>query len=243
LAETLHELIRLQQTDTQIAEMKAQIAEIPAQRAQTQEARERAQATVETTRELLHNEQREERRFETELSDKEALRKKLESQSYEVASNHAYRAILHEIDEARRFISEHETAALERMDAIEEAQRTLAANEAEAKELKRLATIQEADLKAREHELQQKILQLQEVRKTRAALVAPDLLKRYQGIKLRLTPVIVAMGNGTSCPKCRIELPPQHALDLRKADGMVFCRSCDRILVGSRVMAAAMAED
>lgn len=243
MAETLHELIRLQLIDTQIEETQRAIAGIPEQRSQAREQRERARAAVQAARDLLHDQQREERRLETELSDKEALCKKLESQSYEVASNQAYRAILHEIDEARRFISEHETAVLERMDAMEEAERALAARETEAEEAERETTSQEAALDARESHLQRELAHLQDVCRERATRVEPDLLKRYQTIKLRRTPVIVAMGSATNCPKCRIELPPQLALDLRNGNGMATCRSCDRILVGPHVMEAAAADD
>ena len=243
MTETLHELIRVQRIDTQMVEVQEQIANIPLQRIQARESREQTRAAVETARERLHEKQRDERRLETELNDKEALCKKLESQSYEVASNHAYRAILHEIDEARRFISEHETAVLELMDAIEEAERTLEAREAEAEETERRTTSQEAELEVRDGELQRELAHLQDVYQTRAALVEPDLLKRYQSLKPRRTPVIVALGSSTNCPKCRIELPPQFTLDLRNGDGMATCRSCDRILVGAHVMAAAMAEE
>jgi predicted nucleic acid-binding Zn-ribbon protein len=243
LAETVHELIRLQRVDTEIAELQRHLAEIPLQRTQARESREQTRAAAEQARERLQLEQRQERRLETELNDKEALCKKLESQSYEVASNHAYKAILREIEEARRFISEHETAVLERMEAIEEAERALKESEADAEKTERQSANQDADLEARERELQQELARLQDVYRTRAALVEPDLLKRYQTIKLRRTPVIAVMGSGTSCPKCRIELPPQLALDLRNGDGMATCRSCDRILVGPHVMAAAIATE
>jgi len=242
LVESLRELLRLQQTHTRMEETEKQIADIPAQRAQALDRRERARAALESARELLQEQQREERRLETELSDKEALRKKLESQSYEITSNHAYRAMLHEIEEAQAYISEHETAVLERMDAIEEAERALAAREAEASETELQAARRQTDLDTEEHTLNETLAGLAEVAEAQDKRIEPALLKRYQSLKLRRTPVVVVMGRrASSCPKCRIELQLQVVLNLRNGEDMTTCPSCDRIVVSHHVMNAVAA--
>jgi predicted nucleic acid-binding Zn-ribbon protein len=242
LVESLRELLRLQQTHTQMEETEKQIADIPTQRAQALDRRERARVALETARELLHEQQREERRLETGLSDKEALCKKLESQSYEITSNHAYRAMLHEIEEARAYISEHETAVLERMDAIEEAERALAAREAEASETELQAARRQSDLDTEERALNEKLARLAEIAEARAKSIEPALLKRYESLKLRRTPVVAVMGRqGSSCPKCRIELQLQVVLNLRNGEDMTTCPSCDRIVVSHHVLNAVTA--
>ena len=63
--------------------------------------------------------EQEQRRHEAAVADREALVKKLEGQQFQVKSNDAYKALLHEIDQARAGISEAETRILEAMEGIE----------------------------------------------------------------------------------------------------------------------------
>jgi predicted nucleic acid-binding Zn-ribbon protein len=53
------------------------------------------------------------------LQDQEALLKRLEGQQFQVKSNDAYTALLHEMEHAKQAISDCETRILESMDAIE----------------------------------------------------------------------------------------------------------------------------
>ena len=226
----LQALLELSRVDVQIAELEDEKNGLPAARAALQQEREKGLAAVEAAQAALVAAEQEQRRHEAAVADREALAKKLEGQQFQIKTNTAYTALLHEIDQARASISDAETKILEAMEQIESARAQLERARASAKGADERAAQQERVFGDREKSLDQSLGNL---RRDRAALVVgvdAQLLQRYERIAGRRRPAVAIADKGR-CTGCQVSVPPQTVLELRRGNGLHACSNCQRILV------------
>jgi predicted nucleic acid-binding Zn-ribbon protein len=223
-------LLELSRVDVQIAGLEHEKAGLPTARATlaaegsaAEEAVARAEATV------IEAEQAQ-RRHEAEAADREVLANRLESQQHQVKTNEAYTALLHEIDQARARISDAETAILEAMDVIESARSRLDRARTDAKAADDRIALQQRAIEEREKSLDQTLGNLHRERAALADGVDAPLLERYAKIASRRQPAVAIVSRET-CMGCRVSLPPQLMLEMRKGERLITCGSCQRILV------------
>jgi uncharacterized protein len=174
--------------------------------------------------------EQEQRRHEATVADREALAKKLEGQQFQVKTNDAYKALLHEIEQARAGISDAETKILEAMEGIETARAGLERARSAAKGLEERAAQQERSFAEREQSLDQTLGNLRRDRTGLAGGVEAPLLQRYDRIATRRRPA-VALADKGMCKGCHVSLPPQLLLELSRGMGLHTCGNCQRILV------------
>jgi predicted nucleic acid-binding Zn-ribbon protein len=230
LVEGLKQLIELQDLDTELLAAETENERIPGRRAELAQRLETAQRECETARQALHDLETAQRRAETEVQDKQALLQKLEGQQFQVKTNEAYTALLHEMEHARDAVSDGETAILEAMEAIDAARQRLAAAEQQAAATAQGVAQQESALAAREAELAQGLARLREARAALSSQIAPDLLAQYARIASRRRPVLARV-KGEMCLGCRVQIPPQHLIELLRGAKLITCLSCHRILI------------
>ena len=143
------------------------------------------------------------------------MRKRLESQQFQVKTNDAYTALLHEIERAQRAISDCETRLLEGMDAIESARAAMASAESAGREsVKRLEAEGQA-LDAREKQLGEDLARLRAARERVVAASDAKLIEQYERIATRRRPVVVRI-RGTLCLGCRVDIPPQLRIEIQR---------------------------
>jgi predicted nucleic acid-binding Zn-ribbon protein len=164
------------------------------------------------------------------VADREALVAKLEGQQHQVKTNEAYTALLHEIDQARAGISDAETEILEAMEGIEKARADLDRAQAALRGIDERIAQQGQALDDREKSLDQSLGNLSRERDGFATGVDATLLGRYAKIASRRHPAVAIVSRGT-CMGCRVEIPPQSILEMRKGEQLIICGSCQRILV------------
>ena len=223
-------LLELSRVDVQIADLERERAGLPAAREALVDERERAAAAVTAAEAAVADAEQEQRRHEVTVADQEVLAARLEGQQYQVKTNAAYTALLHEIDAARSAISDAETAILEAMEGIEAARGELARARATAKGVGERTAEQERALADREKSLDQTLGNLRRERDGLADGVDAALLERYAKISARRHPAVAIASRG-SCMGCRVDLPPQLLLEMRKGEQLITCGSCHRILV------------
>ena len=182
-------------------------------------------------REALQQAEAAQRRVESELQDQEALRKRLEGQQFQVKTNDAYTALLHEIEGAQRAISECETRLLEGMDAIESARAASAVAEGAGREAAARLEVEAQALDAREKQLDAELVRLRAARTRVIADSDPRLIEQYERIATRRRPAAVRV-RGTLCLGCRVDIPPQQCIEIQRAARVITCGNCQRILLG-----------
>jgi predicted nucleic acid-binding Zn-ribbon protein len=68
-----------------------------------------------------------------------------------------------------------------------------------------------------------------------ATRVKPDVLRRYGTIRMRRGLAVVAVSNGT-CLGCHMNIPPQLYNQLQRADAILTCPQCHRIIYWDQLM-------
>jgi predicted nucleic acid-binding Zn-ribbon protein len=232
IAEGFQRLAELQACDDELFARDQAHAALPGQRTRLAEEAAAAVAAAAAAREALAAAEQAQRRAEGELQDQEALRRRLESQQFQVKSNDAYTVLLREIEQAQRAISDCETRLLEGMDAIESARAACAAAERADGETQARVSEQTRSLDVREQQLE---TELERLRGARAQIVAgtdPKLIEQYEKIATRRRPAVVRV-RGTLCLGCRVDVPPQQCIEIQRAERVVTCGNCHRMLIGN----------
>jgi predicted nucleic acid-binding Zn-ribbon protein len=228
--EGLQSLVDLSQVDTHLAERERELSEIPAKRSACAEQRVQAETRLETAREAVGEAELVQRHAESDVREQEALLAKLEGQQHQVKSNEAYTALLHEMEQSKRAISDAETRILEAMEAIEQASRDLASGDRDAAALRERLEREERALDERERRLQKEISELRQRREEIAGGLDESLLGRYERIVARRSPA-VAVVNSELCRGCRVDIPPQSYIEILKGQAIITCERCHRILI------------
>ena len=226
----LRDLVELSSLDSELSELNQELAALPAKQLACAEERAAALERLESARVAVTEADQAQRRAEAEAQDQQAELARLEGQQYQVKTNAAYSALLAEMEQARRAISDAETRVLEAMEAIESA----GSSQTTLEELVQ-GVGDRLDAEEREHEARAKALEvelgaLQERRDTHGARIEKSLLARYEKIAARRTPA-VAIVSGEICLGCRVGIPPQSFIDILKGEQIVTCETCQRILV------------
>jgi uncharacterized protein len=226
----IKELLELSRVDMQIAELEAEKGGLPTARATLVAERAKGLTAVEAAQAALVAAEQEQRRHEAAVADREALVKKLEGQQHQVKTNEAYKALLHEIDQARAAISDAETKILEAMEGIEACRAELERARGGVKGIEERTAQQERVFAEREKALDQSLGNLRRDRESLVSGIEASQLARYDRIASRRRPA-VAMAVKGSCVGCHVTIPPQTILHLRRGDGLQTCGNCQRILV------------
>ena len=238
MLEGLNELVGLSQLDSKIAALEEELGALPARRAAAAQEQAAGEARLEVARERVSEAEQAQRRCEGEAQDKEVLLAKLESQQHQVKTNVAYTALLSEIDQAREAISEAETGVLEAMESIEAARVELAGLEEQVRAVGERLAAEEQERSRREQALQAELEQLRARRAEQAGALDQALMVRYDKVAARRRPA-VAVITGEICLGCRVDIPPQAFIEIRRGESLVTCNHCHRILIHRDQLAAA----
>lgn len=230
MLEGLEQLLELQRLDEKLAAYEVEHAALPELRASIAEQRAGGEVRLNEAREALQAAEMMQRQAESALRDQEALLEKLEGQQFQIKSNDAYTALLHEMELAKEKISEGETQILESMEAIESATTELDTAQAEVSALLTRLDDEESASAAREIELGREIERLQRERVELGPGVGPELLNHYERIARKRRPAVVIL-NHELCGGCRVGIPPQQFIEILRAEKVITCGNCGRILL------------
>ena len=78
---------------------------------------------------------------------------------------------------------------------------------------------------------QAQIAQLRAERGETAKKLPADTLNTYERIRKKWNGLAIAEATGGRCAACQIMLRPQYFQDLKKAERLMTCESCGRILI------------
>lgn len=230
MLEDLNKLVALQRLDSRLALIEDEFAAIPAKREGVLAALSNCDERLADAKERLKTSELEQRRVEQKLQEEEALLVRLLGQQNQVKSNDAYTALLQEMEQAKQSISVFETGILEGMEVAESAKEILATEEsAVASERKRL-DVNDKTLEGRGEQLSGEISNQRDAREQLCEGLETGLLNLYQKVLMRRQPALVLV-TGETCDGCRVGIPAQDYIEILKAEKIVTCHSCKRILL------------
>src|SRR3974390_369050 len=133
-------LIELQAVDIRLIGIRERLSRFPKRLAELEARVTSARQQITAAKEALTNSLKERKTYEMDVEQWKERAKKYRNQSSEVKSNEAYKALLHEIENAEKEVAKAEDRLLERMVSGEEYDRQVKAAEAAVKEVEAVAT-------------------------------------------------------------------------------------------------------
>jgi uncharacterized protein len=226
----LQHLIRLQQLDVEIDSARRRITEIPAIQQAMDERLAAQTAAVEGVKQRLAASQSARREIENEVASVQTRLSKYKGQLTEVKTNKEYQAMQKEITTAEETVRSHEDRVLERMEETENLTRDLKAAEAELKRQQGEIAAERTALEAEAGELRKKAEQTAVERTDVAKALSPPALKLFEHVSRQRKGLAVAEARDGICTVCHVRLRPQVFNEVRRAENLIQCESCLRIL-------------
>lgn len=230
MLKVLEDLIVLQESDRKLGELRREIGDLPNRKALA-EARlnDRRQRLTEAEDAWKKNAAAI-RETEVEIETLKQQVARMLGQQFEVKSNDQYRALMGEIAAAREKIRALEDREIERMEegetlktALERIRDELRRDEQETAEALR-------DYDARAARLRSEAEAAEAERSALAERIEPDWRMRYERILKHHGDRAVVPIERQACGGCHMKLTPQVIQDARRAQTVVTCGYCERLL-------------
>ena len=228
----LKALIELQAVDLRMIGIRERLAQFPKRLAEVEARVTAARHQVTAAKEALLTGQKERKTYEMDVEQWKERAKKYRSQSGEVKSNEAYKALLHEIQNAENEIAKAEDRLLERMVSGEQFDREVKAAEAAVREVEVVANRERQAIQAEYNATQKELAAAEAVRAAAIAAVPEDLVDHYERIAKRHGGIALAEVRGEGCGQCGVHIRPHVIQQLQRdtSEGFFHCETCTRIL-------------
>ena len=228
----LKHLIELQAVDFRLIEIRERLSKFPKRLAEVEAGVTSARQQITAAKEALTTSLKERKTYEMDVEQWKERAKKYRNQSGEVKTNEAYKALLHEIQNAENEAAKAEDRLLERMVSGEEYDRQLKAAETAVKEIEAVANKERHAIQAEYNAAQKELTAAEAARAASAAAVPEDLVDHYERIAKRHGGIGLAEIRGEGCGQCGVHIRP-HMIQLLQRDGneeFYHCETCTRIL-------------
>ena len=225
-------LIELQAVDFRLIEIRERLSKFPKRLAEVEARVTTAKQQITAAKDALLTSQKERKTYEMDVEQWKERAKKYRNQSGEVKTNEAYKALLHEIQNAEDEAAKAEDRLIERMVSGEEFDRQLKAAEAAVKEVEAQANKERHTIQAEYNAAQKELSAAEAARAAAAAAVPEDLVSHYERIAKRHGGIGLAEIRGEGCGQCGVHIRP-HMIQLLQRDGneeFYHCETCTRIL-------------
>lgn len=238
----LKSLIDLQQVDLRLQQHAQDLDAFPAELTAVDERILKIRRTQEERKTRLVEDLKDRKKFEVEIASLQEKIRKYKDQQFEVKTNEAYRALLHEIEAAEKAVARFEDGLLEKMVEAEVLEKEIKAAEANDKQaiadLEREKLRLEAERETRAKELESLRAHREELRRE----LTTELLQLYDHLaKLRKGAALAEARDGI-CQGCLVRILPQSYNLARTNEQIVQCDSCSRILYSVETVMEAGAE-
>ncbi|MFN8376507.1 MAG: hypothetical protein U0694_27010 [Anaerolineae bacterium] len=193
------------------------------------EAQERLNA-AQNTLHPLHNKTR---NLELELQSNQSKTAATEEQLYSgrVRNPKEMQDMQNEIAALKKWHTELEDKLLSLMMDVESAEAGLTAAQEQLKAAQQTSAQEHEQLLHEQAALQAEVKTLQEQRSTAAKGIDAEALRVYSTMRAKKISQPVALMKGNSCSLCGVEQTMAVAQQVRQAQKLVYCTSCERILV------------
>ena len=204
----LHDEINV--IEQSLVEARETLAELNGQCAQIEEEKQSLEAGLATEQENIH-------RSETNMK--------------EIKTNKEFQAVGREISTARKQVSELEEQILKKVATIEELAGEIAEKSANLEELEQNSAQRRAGKQSEIDSLQQSIDSDVSRRDEIVKVLPASLIKRYTILREQRRGRAIAFARDGYCLGCNMNLPPQLYNTLYRADELISCPHCQRVLI------------
>ncbi len=179
------------------------------------------------------------RERERELEAQETHIEKMKARVSEIKKNVEYQAHLFEIQVADKKKGEIEEQILLLMEEVEQQQKAVQEAKSRVVEAEAAFSKLKTELEALDGSLAEELRELEQKRKGVEASAEKSLLDRYNKLKSTRKDLAVAPIRGGICSGCRLQIEPQLVAEVKRAEKLLSCSYCQRILYWEEEASAA----
>jgi len=226
----IDKLLVIQERDCRIARCQQELNDIPNLKRnietkldQHKTALEKAKADIKTR--LVAVKQR-----EVEIETVRLQITKLREQQFQIKSNEEFKVLNREIAALQEKITGLEDREIELMETVEQAQQEASGLKVESAKAEGTVQGEFKQLDERRQNLEAEVAKLQQERQGLAAGISEDWLARYNLVMENRKDVALVSVDGNACGGCHMKLPPHVIQDIKRANDIITCSFCGRLL-------------
>ena len=223
-------LVQLQQLDLKLHDLEKRQQLIPQRLHAAQSPVERARKRSEDLKTLLETIAAERLSSEQDLSAHESHVHKMRGRLNELKTNKEYQAHLFEIELANKKKDALEERVLLAMEQGEEKRKDLEKIEKLLQDVTQTLEQEQVELESLSAKLADDVTRIEQEKKSLLDSLEKRVYHRYSTLKSSLKLVVVATVQGETCQGCQLQIPPQLVASVKRADELLTCPYCHRIL-------------
>ena len=223
-------LVQLQRLDLKLDGLEQQRQRIPERLHAAALPVEQARKRLEDLGNLLETIAADRRNSEQDLSAHESHVQKMRGRLNELKTNKEYQAHLFEIELANKKKDALEERVLLAMERGEEKRKESEEVEALLRDVTQTLEQEKVELEALSTKLTGEVTKIEEEKQGLLASLDKRVSTRYGALKSSLKLVVVASVQGETCQGCQLQIPPQLVASVKRADELLTCPYCYRIL-------------
>ena len=228
--QTLEQLIKLQEIDHRLLEIKSFMGDLPL----TVEGQEKILLVLESENTDKLNRiseiDKESRHYNHEIENMNTQMAKYKEQLYLVKSNKEYDSLNHEIDHMKENISNSETLLLKLLEEKELLEEETKLNLGKIESTKESLLSNKIKLKSAMDETQNEQKELEKNRNTLFKNIEPLKLAAYEKIRISREGTGMVSIIDNACGGCYSQLPPQIIIEIKKSIDIITCPNCSIML-------------
>jgi len=228
-------LIDLQARDKALDDLARKIAAVPLEIQALNDAFEEKRGTMQTAKDTLIKLQVEKKSNELLIAEKEEEIRKHQRDLNMVKDNNAFKALLTEIERAKKDQDDTETAILGLMESVDRAAAEDRRLQQEVKKLEEEKNVRTKDLSDEKKNMETALNGAKAGRADAAGKISAEIIEKYEFIRaqrkgLAIVHVKEDKTGHISCGGCNMGLTAQKIVDIKTPDALVFCDNCQRMI-------------
>ncbi len=235
----LSRLVHLQRLDRDLHTLEQRQRDLPRQLQAAQAPVGEAQRRLDGLQTSLETLTAERRNGERDLSEHEHHIGKMRDRLNELKTNKEYQAHLFELDLAAKKKDALEETILQAMERAETVSKELEDARAAVRDLTLHMETEQARVTSAEATLTDEAAALQRQKQTALETLDTRIAHRYASLKSSLGLVVVAPVRGSTCLGCQLQIPPQLVASVKRADELLTCPYCHRLLYAEEAFSDA----
>jgi predicted nucleic acid-binding Zn-ribbon protein len=230
VASDLEQLLKLQEIDYDIGELERSKEYLPDMMENLRTEISEAESTLENARQAITEAKVTQKSLETDLADRESKLQKYQQQMMSIKTNKEYDALVAEIDSLKEEISQKETQLLETIDKIKLLDERIQEYTQKAEQVKENNTKQLTILQEKVDSIGDKMADKQDLRKEIKEAISKRTLSVYERVRRGKGGAVIAPVKRRACGACYSALTPKKVQEIRRADVILTCDNCGRML-------------
>jgi hypothetical protein len=230
LRQELDSLLKLQVIDYDLGELERSKEYLPDMMGNLNREIEEAQARYDTGVKDLEEARVRQNNLELDIKTREASLEKFQHQMMSIKTNKEYDALVAEIDNLKQEKSNHETELLETMELISTLETNIAEYKEKLEQIKENNTRQLAILQEKIGSIGGKVSEKQAERGEVTSAISRQVLSTYERVRKGKGGAAVVAVKKRACGACYKALTPRKVQEIRKADRILTCDNCGRML-------------